>query len=240
MQGFDYRIDISQSKFNSFIDGGYQNLTNFSTQLNYRASDTFKTFVAFEYLKDDGHAYWGTPLVPTSFAGPNAINGVVSGKAINTFEGTTLGPLTVNSATLTTNYNVADNSVGAEQLWLRSGFEWSPLNNVLVKNQAYYYNANRHWLDSETYAFNPATSTIDRDRFAVSHNQHVIGDNTDFRWIRRYSAWRTAWPVNSKSAETGSAFKQNDDGGYPADTVTVVNPDPGLYGPIDWDIAIAG
>ena len=110
VQGFDYRIDISRSKFNSFIDGDYQNLTNFSTQLNYRASDTFKTFVAFEYLKDDGHAYWGTPLVPTSFAGPNAINGVVSGIAINEFDGSIIGPLTVDSRTLTTNYNVADNS----------------------------------------------------------------------------------------------------------------------------------
>ena len=236
VQGFDYRIDISQSKFNSFIDGDYQNLTNFSTQLNYRASDTFKTFVAFEYLKDDGHAYWGTPLVPTSFAGPNAINGVVSGKAINTFDGTTLGPLTVDSRTLTTNYNVADNSVGAEQLWLRSGFEWSPLNNVLVKNQAYYYNANRHWLDSETYAFNPATSTIDRDRFAVSHNQHVIGDNTDFRWDSQIFGVENRLAGQLQVSRNWITFKQNDDGGYPADTVTVVNPDPGLYGPIDWDI----
>ena len=90
--------------------------------------------------------------------------GVVSATAINTFDGSVLGPLTVNSRTLTTNYNVADNATGARELWLRSGFEWTPLNNVTIKNQVYYYGAKRNWLDSETYAFNNDTMMIDRDR----------------------------------------------------------------------------
>ena len=58
-----------RSRFNSFIDGDFRNLTDLSRQLNYRVTDTFKTFAAVEYKKDSGHAYWGTPLVPTSFAG---------------------------------------------------------------------------------------------------------------------------------------------------------------------------
>ena len=99
------------------------------------------TFVAIEYKKDSGHAYWGTPLVPTSFAGSHAVNGVVSGNAISTFSGDNLGPMTIDLRTLTTNYNVADNATGAQELWLRSGFEWTPLNNVTVKDQVYYYQA---------------------------------------------------------------------------------------------------
>ena len=141
----------------------------------------FKTFVAIEYKNDSGHAYWGTPLVPTSFAGAHAVNGVVSGNAFSTFSGDNLGPVTIDSRTMTTNYNVADNATGAQELWLRSGFEWTPLNNVTVKDQVYYYQAQRHWLDSETYAFDDgavfAPSTIDRDRFFVTHNQHVVGNN---------------------------------------------------------------
>ena len=100
-------------------------------------SNTFKVFAAVEYINDEGHAYWGTPLVPLSFAGSFAKNGVVSGTAVNTFDGTILGPLTVDSRTLTTNYNVADNSVGAQQLWLRGGFEWALSNDVTIKNQVY-------------------------------------------------------------------------------------------------------
>ena len=122
VEGLDYRIDVTGSKIDSFIDGDYRNLGDLSAQFNYRMTNTFKTFVAIEYKQDEGHAYWGTPLVPTSFAGPYAIGGVVSGSAVNTFSGTTIGPLTVDSRTLTTNYNVADNSTGAQELWLRSGF----------------------------------------------------------------------------------------------------------------------
>ena len=168
--GLDYRVDLTASKINSFIDGDYRDLGDFSAQLNYHVWDGLKAFVAVEYAKDEGHAYWGTPMVPTSFAGPFAINGVVSGNMVNTFSGTTIGPVTIDSRTLTTNYNVTDNSTGAQELWLRSGVEWTPLNNVTVKDQVYYFQAQRHWIDSETYAFDDgsviAPNTIDRDRFS--------------------------------------------------------------------------
>ena len=141
--------------------------------------------MAIEYKKDTGHAYWGTPLVPTSFAGSHAVSGVVSGTAVNTFDGSILGPLTVDDRTLKTNYNVADNATGANELWLRSGFEWTLANNITIKDQVYYYKARRNWIDSETYAFNLDTSTIDRDRFAVSHDQHVVGNNADLIWDSR-------------------------------------------------------
>ena len=85
VQGLDYRFDAIGSRINSFIDGDYRDLTDLSAQLNYHVTDTFKTFGAIEYKKDSGHAYWGTPLVPTSFAGAHAVSGVVSGTAISTF-----------------------------------------------------------------------------------------------------------------------------------------------------------
>src|SRR5262249_54028991 len=131
------------------------------------------------YKSDSGHAYWGTPLVPVSFAGPHAVSGVVSGTAISTFDGSVIGPVTIDSRTLSTNYNVADNATGAHDLWLRSGFAWTPLASITVKDQAYYYKAGRNWLDSETYAFDTTTSMIDRDRFAVAHQQHIYGNNLD-------------------------------------------------------------
>src|SRR5262249_38056717 len=151
---------VSGFHLNGFIEDVYRNIGTLSTQVNYRLSDWFKTFVAVEYKQDSGRAYWGTPLVPIAFARRFAVNGVVSGSPINPFDGTNLGPLTVDARTLTTNYNVADNSTGARELWLRSGFEWSPNNGLTIKDQVYYYKAQRHWIDSETYAFNLATSMI--------------------------------------------------------------------------------
>ena len=209
MQGLDYRFDAVADKLNSFIDGDFRDLTELSGQLNYRVTKDFMVFGATDYQKDSGHAYWGTPLVPTSFAGSNAVSGVVSGTAVSAFSGNNLGPVTIDSRTLSTNYNVADNATGAQELWLRSGFEWTPLNTVTVKDQGYYYEAKRNWIDSETYAFDDgaeiAANTIDRDRFAVSHQQHVIGNNLDLiLGLRNFSDCKIALPRNCRRAGIGS------------------------------------
>lgn len=238
VQGLDYRVDIGQSKINSFIDGDYQNLTNFAGQLNYRLNDSFKVFGAIEYKRDEGHAYWGTPLVPTTFAGPFARGGVVSGTAVNTFDGSILGPLTVDSRTQTTNYNVADNSTGAHELWLRGGFEWAFNNNITLKDQVYDYHAQRHWYDSETYAFDTGTvpgdlgtNAIDRDRFFVTHNQHVVGNTADMIWDSAFFGMENSLAGQLQVSRNDITFAQegNPDT-FPADTVSVLNPDPGLYG----------
>jgi iron complex outermembrane recepter protein len=230
VEGLDYRVDLSQSRLDSFIDGDYQNLSNFSGQLNYRVSDTFKVFGAIEYKNDQGHAYWGTPLVPTSFSGPFAKNGVVSGSALNTFDGVSvIAPVTVDSRTLTTNYNVADNSVGAHELWLRGGFEWALSPDITLKNQVYDYRAQRHWFDSETYAFDLATSTIDRDRFFVDHNQHVFGDNTDVAWNSSFFGMENRLAAQLQVSRNDIKFTEEGGDTYPADSVSVLNPVQGVY-----------
>jgi iron complex outermembrane receptor protein len=231
VDGLDYRFDVSSSKINSFIDGDWQQLNNISGQLNYRVSDSFKVFGAVEYNQDYGHAYWGTPLTTTTFSGPFSTHGVVSGSAINTFDGTVISPVTVDSRTLTTNYNVADNSIGSHGLWLRGGFELALSEDVTIRNQAYEFGAKRHWFDSETYAFNTGTSLIDRDRFFVNHKQQVIGDNTDLIWNSSFFGMqnRFATQLSVSRNEIQFAQEQNPDD-FPFDSVTVVNPVPGLYG----------
>jgi iron complex outermembrane recepter protein len=232
VRGLDYRFDISGAKYNSFIDGDFRNVTGIAAQFNYRVSEAFKTFVAVEYKKDSGHAYWGTPVVPVSFAGSHAVNGVVSGTAINTFDGSVIGPLTIDSRTLTTNYNVANNATGAQELWLRGGFEWRPLNNVTIKDQVYSYQAKRNWLDSETYAFNLTTMAIDRDRFAVFHNQNIFGNNADLTWDSLIFGMENRFAAQLQTSSNRITFKEDISEPFPDDTVSVVNPQPGVYGPL--------
>jgi iron complex outermembrane receptor protein len=236
VEGLDYRFDITESKINSFVDGDFRDLGDLSAQLNYRVNNMFKTFVAIEYKQDSGHAYWGTPLVPTSFAGLNAVNGVVSGNAFSTFSGNNLGPMTIDGRTINTNYNVADNATGAKELWLRSGFEWTPLNNVTVKDQVYYYQAKRYWLDSETYAYDDggvfAAGTIDRDRFFVTHNQHVVGNNLDFLWDSRLFGMDNRLAAQLQVSGDWITFtEEGNPNDYPYDNVAVVDPAQGVYGP---------
>jgi iron complex outermembrane recepter protein len=233
VQGLDYRFDVSSSKIASFIDGDYEKLNNFSGQLNYRVNDAFKVFAAIDYKRDDGHAYWGTPLTTTTFSGPFSTHGVVAGSAINAFTGDLISPVTIDSRTTKTNYNVADNSVGAHELWLRGGFELKVTEDVTVKNQTYDYGAKRHWFDSETYAFNPTTSLVDRDRFFVTHKQQVIGNNTDIAWDSSFYGMenRLAAQLQVSRNEIQFGQEQNpDDFPDPDGSVTVINPIPGFYG----------
>src|SRR5580700_1307807 len=235
VQGLDYRFDAVGSSINSFIDGDYRDLTDLSTQFNYHVNGTFMTFVAVDYSKDSGHAYWGTPLVPTSFAGPFATSGVVSGTMVSTFSGTTIGPVTVDSRTLTTNYNVADNATGAQELWLRSGFEWTPLNNVTIKNQVYNWRAKANWIDSETYAFDDgsvfAPNMIDRDRFFVTHDQNLIGDNADLTWDSRLLGFDNRFAAQLQASKNWITFvEQGNPNDFPFDFVSIIDPTPGLYG----------
>jgi iron complex outermembrane recepter protein len=250
-KGLDYRFDAIGTKLNGYIDDVNRNLAVLSTQFNYRVNNDFKTFVAVEYKRDQGHAYWGTPLIPVAFAGPFAKSGVVSGTAISTFTGESLGPVTFDTRTRKTNYNVLDDSTASRDLWLRTGFEWALANNVTLKNQSYYYEAKRHWLDAETYAFCTATppfvsqcgggvdpvrpSGIDRDRFFVGHKQNLFGNNTDLTWDSYLYGMENRLAAQLQVSRNKITFTQHP-GDFPADTVDVINPNRGFYGPIAFDI----
>jgi iron complex outermembrane receptor protein len=52
VQGLDYRFDVIGSHLNGFIDDVDRNLTNVSGQFNYRVTDVFKTFFAYDYRNE--------------------------------------------------------------------------------------------------------------------------------------------------------------------------------------------
>jgi iron complex outermembrane receptor protein len=231
MPGLDYRFDVSSSKVDSRIDGVNDQLNDLSGQLNYRVTDSLKVWGAVEYKRDDGHAYWGTPLTTTAFSGPFSTHGVVAGLAINTFTGDTIAPVTVDSRTTNTSYNTADNRIDAHELWVRGGFEFNIGDAVTFKNQTYSYGAKRQWFDSETYAFNPATSLIDRDRFFVTHKQQVVGNISDLVLNSAFAGMENRFAGSLQVSRNDIQFGQEGNPNtFPADSVTVLNPDPGFYG----------
>jgi len=228
VQGLDYRFDISRSSLNGFIDDTDTKTFNISSQLNYKVSDNLKVWGAFEYKQDFSNAYWGTPLVPIAFSGPNATHGIVSGTYISNDNGTNLGPITIDGRTLTTNYNVADNYVQAKELWLRSGFELNINNDLTLKSQVYAYDAQRQWQNSEVAAFNTDLNMVDRERFYVAHNQQLFGNITDLTWNSRIAGMdnRMVTTVAVSNLDFGRPGAAN----FPHDDVPLVDPSAGLYG----------
>jgi len=105
----------------------------------------------------------------------------------------------------------------------------------MVKNQVYYWQAKANWIDSETYAFDDgavfAPNMIDRDRFFVTHDQHMIGDNTDFTWDSRLLGFDNRFAAQLQASKNWITFvEEGNPNDYPFDSVSVVDPAPGVYG----------
>ena len=234
VDGLDYRFDISHSNNKGFIDDTYSKLSNVSGQLNYRVTDNFKIWGAFEYKQDRDRFYWGTPLVPANYPGIVPTTGIVSGTWSNYYLNGRTGtpnPVTIDARTLTTNYNVLDNHSGANELWLRSGFQWDIANNVQLRSQVYAYGAKRHWFNNEINSFDDSQpgSQVYRERLSVDHDQKLYGNVTDL------TVNSNVFGMDNRFVATVAAsslqFNVVQDDFFNSDFVNLVNPDRGLYGP---------
>jgi len=228
IQGLDYRFDISRSVQNGFIDDTNTRNLHVSGQLDYRLTDAFKVFVATEYKDYNARVYEGTPLVPVAFSGPFATTGIVSGTKVSDYNGTNLGPVTIDSRTLKTNYNVLDNHKTIKESWVRGGFEWNLTNDVTLRSQVYNYNASRDWYNNEVSAFNSVDNRVDRERFFVHHNQNMVGNNTDVTWNTNVLGMENRLVAALESYHLD--FTRPAAANFPSDTVDLVNPVRGYYG----------
>jgi iron complex outermembrane recepter protein len=232
IKGLDYRFDISRSSLNGFIDDVNIKTLDISTQLNYRVNDSFKVWGALEYKKDNGSAYWGTPLVSANASGIVPTSGIVSGTHQSFNNSPDTFPVTIDRRTLTTNYNVLNNINRAEELWLRGGFEWAITPNLVMRSQSYFYDADREWKNAENYYFIPATGRIGRDRFYVAHDQRQFGNMTDLTWNTNVAGMdnRAVFAVGASRLEFGRPGMTNFP---PNDDVALVNPVRGFFQPFD-------
>lgn len=167
-----YRVDVSYQNSDNFLGVQRAPYTywNGTSALLYDVTSRLSVEVSFDLEFDRGKPYFGTPLVPSSFA-THGVNGVVS----------TLDGRTVDRRMLRQNYNTQDSDMSALTTWTKLKTTWKPTDLIEVRNQAYYYTAKRHWQNAETYTFNTRTQLIDRDRFYVTHDQTIIGDRLEFQ-----------------------------------------------------------
>ena len=236
IDGLDYRFDVSHTNDNGFIDDTYSRLTNVSGQLNYKVTDSFKIWGAAEYKQDKDRFYWGTPLVPANAPGIIPTTGIVSGTWSNYYLNGRTGtpnPVTIDARTLSTTYNVLDNHSGANELWLRSGFQWDITSNVQLKSQVYAYDAQRHWFNNEINSFidDPASANfgqVYRERLSVDHDQKLYGNVTDLTINTNVAGFDNRFVATV--AASSLQFNVVQDDFFNNDIVNLVNPDRGLYG----------
>jgi iron complex outermembrane receptor protein len=228
VKGLDYRFDISRSSLNGFVDDTSTRMLNLSGRLNYRISDNLKIWGAIEYREDRSKAYWGVPLVPVAFSGAHATTGIVSGNYVSNYNGSNLGPVTIDDRTFNTNYNVLDNRNVAKEVWLRGGFELKLAPGLTLKSQAYGYGAEREWFNNEVAAFNANSNLVDRERFYVAHRQRLAGNITDLTWDTDIAGLDNR--LVTTFAASGLDFVRPGAANFPHDLVTLVDPARGYYG----------
>lgn len=211
------RVDVSRTGTNGYVHNTDGDSTDATVSLVWKPTDRLDVQLSVDVLSDHPTSYWGTPLVPTSFA-TEPLNGVVSKAGY-----------TLDKRMRFVNYNVADSFIKSTQYWPQLLVKWRPNDNVTFENYLYYYHANRKWLDSESYSFNPVTQLIDRDRFFVFHKQKLWGDQ---------GSVSLNYPVFGMKNQLVVGFDYshldfNRSRGFPdGDSVDPFNPSPGLFGPV--------
>ena len=166
-----YRVDLSYQNSDNYagVQRAPYTYWNWTSALRYDAAPNLNFELSFDVTHDRSVPYWGTPLVPGGFAGSAAVGGVV----------TTNDGRTIDGRILRQNFNVVDADMSATTYWTKFKTNWQPTSTIEIRNQAYYYWAERNWQNAETYQFNTGTQLIDRDRFFVQHDQYVAGDRLE-------------------------------------------------------------
>jgi iron complex outermembrane receptor protein len=233
---FAIRADFSRTGTEGYIQRDQSNSTEGTVTAQWKPESTLEVQLTVDFLEDNPSKYYGTPLVPASFA-THPLTGVISssnGQALD-------------SRMQFVNYNVADARIHSQQVWPQLLVKWTPSENLTVENFTYYFHAKRQWEDAENYLFNPTTQLIDRDRFYVFHTQNLVGDEGSASYKGKllglpntvvagfdYSHLnfvRTRGFPCGEGVYGGAANGCNADND-PGPGVSPFNPSPGLFGPL--------
>ena len=166
-----YRVDLSRNSSDGFINHTPSEFWNLTSSVLFDVNERFSLQASFDTTADDVGSYWGTPLVPRSFA-TKPLFGVVK----------TRDGRTIDRRMSRVNYNVADSRMWAHTYWGRVNARWQMSNAIALHNEFYLYQANRRWRNAETYAFDPTTLLVNRDRFFVAHDQRILGNRGELHY----------------------------------------------------------
>lgn len=159
-----YRLDFSRHDSDHWVDDISSYSSNLTAAVLWEPTQSVRLLFSADYLEDQLPSYWGTPLVPASFA-TRTIGGVVS-----TSDGWVL-----DERMRFKNYEAPDHTITSDQLWTRASVEWQASNDISVRGQIYNLTADREWKVADFQVFDPPTGLIQRDRFITIHDQKLSG-----------------------------------------------------------------
>ncbi|SFF83069.1 iron complex outermembrane recepter protein [Novosphingobium sp. CF614] len=212
------RLDASYHTTDGYVKDAGSNSLNATGALLYQPTKDFSLEFSVDYLKDNLSNYFGTPLVPAADA-TDPIPGILSSSS----------GMVVDRAMRFVNYNVSDSRDKSWQVWPKLVLNWKVSDNLTLSNTAYWFHAERQWVNAEVYSYNSTTKLIDRDRFFVFHNQDLIGDQFSATFDSQLFGLQNKIVAGVDYSHLDFIRSR----GFPdGDSVDPSNPDPGLFGPI--------
>lgn len=162
-----YRIDYSHNDSRvGTIARNSNKLDHLTTGIAFDVAPATRLDLSFDYSRDTGHAYWGTPLVPRSVA--RDPTGVVS-----TPDGRVLDRSLAGN-----NHNVLNDRNEAEAYWLRARVTHKLTPAWTLRNEFAMNKVDRLWKNSESATYS-APGFINRDQTIITHHQRYLIDRFD-------------------------------------------------------------
>ena len=198
---WSYRLDLSHRRGDGYVERGDWDSTAVAGALRLDVNARLNLTLAHDEGRQKPMTYFGTPL----------IDGRIDGR--NKGE----------------NYNVGDAIVKYRDRWTRLEAEWTPTDQVRVRNQLYSLTSRRHWRNSETYSYAAATGLVDRDDYLqIGHRQEQVGNRLDVTWKERLAGFDNT--LTAGFDVNRIRFLHINDLPYGgASTVPLVGFDPGRY-----------
>jgi len=147
-----FRVDAYGHTTDGQRDLGDASGSKLMTTLRLQPSSDLRFELLADYSKQKPERYWGTP---------NDKGRIVSSLRDE-------------------NYNVSDAIISYEDKRLRARVEWQANDWLSLRDEVYYFEANRHWKDVEQYSLNAAAGTVARsDYLEIKHNMDQTGNRLE-------------------------------------------------------------
>ncbi|HZY19185.1 MAG TPA: TonB-dependent receptor [Ramlibacter sp.] len=216
-----YRLDYSRNETKvGTIDRNSDTLDHLTAGLSFDLTGASRLELGLDYSRDKGRAYWGTPLVPASFA--TQPTGVVS----------TPDGRVIDARLARNNYNVLDDRNEAEATWLRARLTSRVTPAWTVRNEFAANRVDRLWRNSESAVFS-APDSITRDQTAIAHDQRYLFNRLDATHEGTLGGLKNKFVIGGEVSRTDFDNTRRFSNGTPATAallrVSALNPSMGFY-----------
>ncbi len=185
-----YRFDYSRndSKVGTIARNG-EKIDNFTSGLSFDLSRSLKLDLSFDYLQDNNRVYYGTPLVPASFATqPTSIVSTTDGRVID-------------RRMVGLNYNVDGQDNSSKTYWWRAKLTAQLSPTWTLRNELSINKADRVFKSAESAVFF-APNLITRDQTLITHDQQSIFNRLDASHTGTLSGFKNRFVVGGEVSKS--------------------------------------